>query len=346
MSMSQEEIEALMNGLDIVEDETSTEEKVPEVQKESSVVNTDEIEELISQNEEIKTADETKTPEPEIFKSETLEDDLESSSSDIVDNNDIDALLKDLESDSSTDDEIHNTDDSNSDNIPKKFDDVSADAEGIVESKSKVPEEVIVNDDSKDEEPNNNEEIGKDWADSRIDKGIFPLPADNDTKVVNQLNQVANDSEEKVSQIFDVLSLTLDNNTEIRNKLKDLEAYILAQQELLNSLNKKFPNIEVFNTQKESSNLMATNLKDMNTIVNEEDMKIFEAMELMQFNDINRQKIERVMSVIKKLSSYLNNLFEDDGSRQEVAVAKHIHGDTDHDLIGEDLDKLINEYNK
>ena len=33
-------------------------------------------------------------------------------------------------------------------------------------------------------------------------EGIFPLPAEDDTKVVNQLTQVANDSEEKVSQIL------------------------------------------------------------------------------------------------------------------------------------------------
>ena len=40
----------------------------------------------------------------------------------------------------------------------------------------------------------------------KIKKGYSLLPAEKDTKVVNQLNQVANDSEEKVSQIFDVLS--------------------------------------------------------------------------------------------------------------------------------------------
>ena len=66
----------------------------------------------------------------------------------------------------------------------------------------------------------------------------------------------------------------------------------------------------------------------------------------MQFNDINRQKIERVMSVIRKLSSYLNNLFEDT-HQKELPVAKHIQGDTDtDDLVGDDLDKLIAEFNK
>ena len=85
-------------------------------------------------------------------------------------------------------------------------------------------------------------------------------------------------------------------------------------------------------------------INNLTNILNNEDSHIFQAMELMQFNDINRQKIERVMSVIRKLSLYLNNLFEDDGSSKDVAVAKHIHGDENNDLIGDDLDKLIAEF--
>ncbi len=66
----------------------------------------------------------------------------------------------------------------------------------------------------------------------------------------------------------------------------------------------------------------------------------------MQFNDINRQKIERVMSVIRKLSIYLNNLFEDDGKTTNLPMAKHIHGDETEDLVGDDLDKLIAEFSQ
>ena len=50
------------------------------------------------------------------------------------------------------------------------------------------------------------------------------------------------------------------------------------------------------------------------------------------------------MSVIRKLSMYLNNLFEDDGTASNVAVAKHIHGDHSTDLAGDDLEKLITEF--
>ena len=170
------------------------------------------------------------------------------------------------------------------------------------------------------------------------------MPAEKDTKVVNQLSQVANDSEEKVSQIFDVLSSTLDNNNEFRNYIKDFEVFIKAQSELLISLNNKFPNIKVFDEHLTNANKVTNSLKDLKNLVNSGDSEIFQAMELMQFNDINRQKIERVMSVIRKLSLYLNNLFEDNTPTKDVVVARHIHGDATDDLIGEDLDKLIAEF--
>ena len=52
------------------------------------------------------------------------------------------------------------------------------------------------------------------------------------------------------------------------------------------------------------------------------------------------------MSVIRKLSLYLNNLFEEDAPK-DIPMAKHIHGDTGtEDLVGDDLDKLIAEFNK
>ena len=63
------------------------------------------------------------------------------------------------------------------------------------------------------------------WKSKRLDifknkEGSFSFYQLKRYKVVNQLNQVANDSEEKVSQIFDVLSLTLDNNNELKKKKK------------------------------------------------------------------------------------------------------------------------------
>jgi hypothetical protein len=57
MSMSQEEIEALMSGLDIEDDNTESEESTENIK-----VNTQEIEELLSQTEDYKKED-TKSKE-------------------------------------------------------------------------------------------------------------------------------------------------------------------------------------------------------------------------------------------------------------------------------------------
>ena len=136
----------------------------------------------------------------------------------------------------------------------------------------------------------------------------------------------------------------MDNNSELRNYIREFESFIEKEKALLNSLNSRFPNIKVFDEHLSNINKLSESLKNLKNLNNSEDSQIFQAMELMQFNDINRQKIERVMSVIRKLSLYLNNLFEDNSGTKDVAIAIHIHGDDSNDLIGDDLDKLIAEF--
>ena len=85
MSMSQEEIEALMNGLDIVDDGDSDEETV--------TVNTQEIEELLSQTEELKEDIKQKT-EKRNLDEETIEVKPNTSS---VSSSDIERLLSEIE---------------------------------------------------------------------------------------------------------------------------------------------------------------------------------------------------------------------------------------------------------
>jgi hypothetical protein len=325
MSMSQEEIEALMNGLDIADEPEETP-AAPELVEEvdNTEISMDEIDQLIAETNnsaEPDDVEEVKEIEEEISEA-PLE--IEESTSNILENDDIDALLNEIELDSTQAEEIKED----------SIDDSLVNIDGIVETKEEAT-------------PVNNDDLVKDWTDSKINEGVFPLPAESDTKVVSQLSQVANDSEEKVGQIFDVLSLTLDNNNDIRSRLSKYEEFLASEIKLLNSLNTKFPNVDIFNSHLSQAQDVSSNMKELAVNLGEEDMQIFEAMELMQFNDINRQKIERVMSVIRKLSAYLNNLFEDDGSSSEVAVAKHIHGDDNSELMNdEDLDKLIAEFDK
>lgn len=352
MSMSQEEIEALMSGLDIEDDATDSEES-----SEKTKVNTQEIEELLAQTEDYKKVDsKSKSEEDSRVTIDDSKDIISKKEESRVKTDEIEQLLHDIETNSSSkfeeEDEEDSLEDLDLDSLDKLEDEVKPEEQ--VDLKNLTVEEapkielkensLKEKDISEKKETRSDEDVAKDWTSSRIEEGVFPLPVEKDTKVVSQLNQVANDSEEKVSQIFDVLSLTLDNNNELRNSIKSMESFIASQTSLLESLNNKFPNIEVFEEHLNNIKTVSTTLNNLKQQSSTEDAQIFQAMELMQFNDINRQKIERVMSVIRKLSMYLNNLFEDDGTASNVAVAKHIHGDHSTDLAGDDLEKLITEF--
>lgn len=186
----------------------------------------------------------------------------------------------------------------------------------------------------------------EDSIDKKIDKGIYPMPVEKEHKVVNQLNEVAEDSEAKASQIFDVLSFILDENDLLQRNTTQVQNFINAQIKLLETLNSKFPNIDVFGENLEKANEVQNLLNEITSGIEDENNKVFEAMELMQYHDINRQKIERVMAVIRKLALYLNGLFEDDSNKPEVQIAKHISGDSSQTVSEDDLDSLIAEFSK
>jgi hypothetical protein len=297
MSMSQEEIEALMSGAGDValdEEEVSSQEDSTPKDEESIVEDTESSDEEAAANEEEKEADTTESTEP-VEEPEKVEEIPED----------------------------------NSDNI----DDILAGIDGIVDD---GPSE-----DSKKEEENDSQNM-----EELIDQNQYPLPVKNENKVVNQLNQVADDSEEKASQIFDVLSFILDENNEISNYNKSMGEFIQRQTKLLTALSTKFPNIKVFQTNLEIANELIEASNNLSSKVDAENNKVFEAMELMQFHDINRQKIERVMAVIKKLNSYLNGIFEDDEARTEVQIAKHISGDSNEIVDADDLESLITQFSQ
>jgi len=251
-------------------------------------------------------------------------DDSENTSEEIVEDVNIDDVLAGIDGIVEDDVSIEELDED------VNVDDILAGIDGIVDD---APDEVIAVNNTND---NNLEEL--------IEQNQYPLPAKPENKVVNQLNEVAEDSEEKASQIFDVLSFILDENSEIQNYNKKMGEFVEQQTILLESLKTKFPNISVFNENLELAKSLETTSADISDKIDAENNKVFEAMELMQFHDINRQKIERVMAVIKKLNNYLNGIFEDDSDKPEVQIAQHISGDSSEIVGGDDLEALISEF--
>jgi len=393
MSMSQEEIEALMNGLDF-EDDSSKEETAPKEQvetkdeiaqepqeeqgTENSTMSEDDINDLIEQTENIVNS---KNDDGEEESVDDILNSIEQSEATTDSTEKIDDILNEVETTEEAANYSEETDSSatsSTDEIEIKEETPSEEESASDEKKTPSVEESTSNEDEKyegefdeilssiegvEEESTKEEsaestketveESDKDGfttedIDSKIDNGVFPFPVEKDNKVVNQLSQVANDSEEKATKIFDVLSNILDYNNGIQNDVQELAAFNEKQTAMLSSLSQKFPNIDVFKQNLEQAEKMGSFISDINDKLNNGNMEIFEAMELMQYHDINRQKIERVMSVIRKLTVYLNNLFEDENEYQEISVAKHIHGDSSTgDLMAEDdLDALIAEFNK
>ena len=58
----------------------------------------------------------------------------------------------------------------------------------------------------------------------------------------------------------------------------------------------------------------------------------------------NYGKGNRVCMKFNGIYDVVNNLFEDSTPAKDIVVARHIHGDSTDDLIGDDLDKLIAEF--
>ena len=174
----------------------------------------------------------------------------------------------------------------------------------------------------------------------------WPLPATDENKMVHQLDDVTKESEEKASEIFDIIE-------GISNDLMDKEENINSVTEVLNSnvelfttLSAKFPEVKAFSEQLEKNQAALDEANETLEILQNSGDSIMSVMDIMQYQDIHRQKIERVINVMRSLSKYMNTLFEakiDDENR--VSSAQHIVGDENHDLAStDDIEALLAQF--
>ena len=175
---------------------------------------------------------------------------------------------------------------------------------------------------------------------------IVPPPADNKNRVVAQLDEVTKESEEKASQILDIMdevSETIEENT---SSLKDVLEFLKRDKTLLETLHQKFPNINIFkNELSEIEKIIKTieNIIETNETTSE---KIFTVMDIMQYQDIHRQKIERVINIMRALIKYMNKLFEGQIEDEKRAKsANYIHGDENEEVLSDDdIESLLEQF--
>ncbi|MDP2076738.1 MAG: chemotaxis protein [Sulfuricurvum sp.] len=170
-----------------------------------------------------------------------------------------------------------------------------------------------------------------------------PPPPTDDNKMVHQLDDVTKESEEKATEIFDLIEGISNDLTDSENTVEEVNSVLDANIALFETLCTKFPHVEAFKTQlaqNQDAKKKNSSLKDMMETNIDTVMNI---MDIMQYQDIHRQKIERVINVMRALSTYMNHLFSskvDDAKR--VTSAVHLPGDSTTDIVNsDDIEALL-----
>ena len=180
--------------------------------------------------------------------------------------------------------------------------------------------------------------------------GVWPPPPPTeDHKMVHQRDDVTRDSEEKATQMFDKLETINNFFMDAESDSNSLKDAINSNVELFTTLSEKFPNIAAFSEALEKNNSLLGTIDNIISNLQMGQDEIMMAMDMMQYQDIHRQKIERVINVMRALSKYMNTLFEgriDDDKR--VGSAVHIAGDTTTENLvsNDDIEALIESLGK
>ena len=181
---------------------------------------------------------------------------------------------------------------------------------------------------------------------SKEEEEIYPPPADDKHKVVAQLDEVTKESEEKAVQILEKMDEISATITDTNEKIQRIIDFLNEEKDLFTKLHNAFPHIKKFEEELQKIDEMlnfANEISDAN--INAEN-EIFTVMHIMQYQDIHRQKIERVINIMRALIKYMNRLFEGKvEDEKRVKSAKHLHGDETEEVVSdEDIEKLIAQF--
>lgn len=170
-----------------------------------------------------------------------------------------------------------------------------------------------------------------------------PPPPNQEHKVVHQLDDVTKDSEKKATEMMDKLESINNFFTDSEALMGELNKVFDKNIEIFSKLSEKFRNVESFSeTLNLNKNIKKKSKEIIENLQSGQD-EVMMAMDAMQYQDIHRQKIERVINVMRALSRYMSSLFEgkiDDSKRTSSAV--FIEGDADTNSVSNDeIEALI-----
>ena len=224
-------------------------------------------------------------------------------------------------------------------------------AEGFDDDLEEDVAEDIQEESNEDVSEKKEEELDVDSGDYKLDGNTAwpPPPPTEDHKVVEQLDDVTRDSEVKATEIFDKLEAISDFIMQVENNANEVLEVAKKDVEVFEKLVDKFPHINVFQERLSSNKEAIEKINDLISNAQMSSDEIMMIMDIMQYQDIHRQKIERVINVIRTLAGYMNSLFsaeKDDIKR--VSSAVHIAGDksTEDVVSNDDIEALIESLGK
>ncbi len=179
----------------------------------------------------------------------------------------------------------------------------------------------------------------------QVSDAVMAPPADDEHRVVEQLDDVTRESEEKASEVFDKLDEMASISSQIATYSEEQVALIQKNIEIFEKLSLKFSDIETFTTALEENKMLLKQTEEAIEAFQKIDGIIAETMNIMQYQDIHRQKIERVVNVMRALSHYMQSLFNssmDDSKRSTSAVTI----DSGDGVNEEELEALIASFSK
>jgi chemotaxis regulatin CheY-phosphate phosphatase CheZ len=189
-----------------------------------------------------------------------------------------------------------------------------------------------IEEEPKTKEPENQEHLqGK----------VYPT---EDHRVVDKLDEITKESEEKVNQLFELLENAVSRIDAMDAELKKVKPYLDEHKKFMDLFVSAFPKASVNKNYEYFSNVLKIFDEIQKT---HEELKnyIFDSMDLLQFQDITRQKIEKVISVIQALHEYLNNWFAS-GSKVRARVAKTIADESQKPQIDQEVDDIVNSFQR
>lgn len=189
---------------------------------------------------------------------------------------------------------------------------------GNLEKENKKQQEIV------DNLTNTTKDSSKKTSENKAKDGISKLPRKGE--VMGQLSKVSEEAEE--------------GTTLVMNYLENMLNIAQKQKEYTDKLENDFKNNSL---QKSTKDIIAY-FKDSSFLF--EDL-IFTAMDAFQFQDINRQKLMKVMHTLAQLNNYLNDLLGNEDIKEDgpVNFGRNIEEKTlvsDHEK--KNVDDIVAQY--